>query len=58
MDEEKLINLVQKYACLYDVSSRCYSDKLMKGNAWEEISTQINAPGKILNFISKDDNLQ
>lgn len=48
MDEEKLINLVQQYTCLYDISSRHYSDRLMKENAWEAINTEMGIPGKIL----------
>ncbi|XP_050677817.1 uncharacterized protein LOC126978696 [Leptidea sinapis] len=38
MNDEKLIILVSKYECLFDITKPSYSDRIMKDNAWEEIS--------------------
>lgn len=52
MDEEKLINLVQTYVCLYDLTSRHYSDKVMKTNAWEAISKEMGKTSKFYLLFS------
>lgn len=44
--EEKLICLVQKYECLYDINCKSYCDKQSKQNAWEKISKDMGIPGK------------
>ncbi|KAJ0183354.1 hypothetical protein K1T71_001330 [Dendrolimus kikuchii] len=44
MDEEKLICLVSSHECLFNVSSRAYSDKLVKMNAWGRISEEMGKP--------------
>lgn len=46
MDEEKLIGLVQRFECLYNISSPTYSDRMLKANAWERISQEMGKPGK------------
>ncbi|CAG4953026.1 unnamed protein product [Parnassius apollo] len=47
MNDEKLIILVSKYECLFDITKPSYSDRIMKDNAWEEISKclGISEPG-------------
>lgn len=51
IDEEKLILLVQKYACLYDISSSHYSDQQRKNSAWDEISRIISCSGKCVIYL-------
>ena len=41
MDEEKLIDCVRCYPCLWQVSSKGYKDIRAKDNAWREISVQV-----------------
>ncbi|KAJ8710266.1 hypothetical protein PYW07_004304 [Mythimna separata] len=44
MDEEKLISLVQRFECLYNISSPTYSDRMLKVNAWEKVSQEMGKP--------------
>ncbi|XP_039745595.1 uncharacterized protein LOC120636905 [Pararge aegeria] len=42
MDEdEKLIYLVQKYDCLFNVKAKTYSDKNCRKNAWQKVSGEM-----------------
>ncbi|XP_041982911.1 uncharacterized protein LOC121735966 [Aricia agestis] len=42
MDEdEKLIFLVQKYECLFNVKAKTYSDKNCRKNAWQKVSGEM-----------------
>ncbi|CAK1594319.1 unnamed protein product [Parnassius mnemosyne] len=39
MDEdEKIIYLVHKYECLFNVKAKTYSDKNCRKNAWQKVS--------------------
>ena len=42
MNEEKLIEAVRDFPCLWQVSSRCYRDAKAKENAWKKVSSQVN----------------
>ena len=43
-DEEKLINLVRKYECLYNMKSKDYKDDAMKDNIWADIAKELKVP--------------
>jgi len=43
--EEKLIELWEKHACLYDISTKAFSDRVKKAAALENISQEINVAG-------------
>ena len=40
-DEEKLVEAVRCYPCLWQVSSREYKDARAKENAWKEVASQV-----------------
>ncbi|XP_031337380.1 mastermind-like domain-containing protein 1 [Photinus pyralis] len=46
MDEELLINLVEKYSELYDVNDSKYHDQARKENIWEEIAAEMQKPAR------------
>ena len=41
MDEEKLIEAVRTYPCIWHVSSKSYKDIIAKENAWKEVALQV-----------------
>jgi len=49
--EEKLIDLWQQNACLYDITSKAYSDRAKKRSALEYISKQMNITGSYSNEV-------
>ena len=42
--EEKLIESVRKYGCLWQVKSREYKDLRLKENSWKEVSEETGLP--------------
>lgn len=46
MDEEILIKLVRNYPNLYLLSDKNFHNLEMKENSWEEISNELDIPGK------------
>ncbi|XP_022166411.1 uncharacterized protein LOC111030965 isoform X2 [Myzus persicae] len=42
IEDEKLVEMVAKFDCLYDLASPLYKNQLIKDNAWREIAEQIN----------------
>ena len=46
--DEKLIDLVKTYPCLYDISSADFKVNLIKVNAWKAISAVLARPGECL----------
>lgn len=42
MDDEKLIEAVRSFPCLWQVNSRPYRDITAKGNALKEIANQVS----------------
>lgn len=46
IEDEKLVEMVAKFDCLYDLASPLYKNQLIKDNAWREIAEQINRSGK------------
>jgi len=43
--EEKLIELWKNYACLYDISTKAFSDRVKKAAALGQISQELNVAG-------------
>ena len=41
--DEKLIEAVREYPCLWLVNSKTYKDAVAKGNAWKEVASQVKA---------------
>ena len=46
MDDERLVVEVEKYAELYDQSSRHYKDNTKKDIAWRAIALEIGSSGE------------
>jgi len=46
MNDEKLISLVQNFSFLYDKQHKAFKNAAMKTKAWENISKELNTPGK------------
>jgi hypothetical protein len=46
MDEEKLIVLVQKHECLYNLQHGDCDNYLVKDNCWKEIEGEVYVHGK------------
>ena len=42
MDEERLIEEVRKFSCLWDVSTKAYRDNKAKENAWKVVANDVN----------------
>ena len=42
MDEERLIEEVRKFSCLWDVSTKAYRDSKAKENAWKVVANEVN----------------
>ena len=41
IDEEKLIEAVRIYPCIWHVNSKSYKDIIAKENAWKEAALQV-----------------
>ncbi|CAD0203012.1 unnamed protein product [Chrysodeixis includens] len=41
LPQRDLLGLVQRFECLYNISSQTYSDRMFKANAWERISQEM-----------------
>ena len=41
IDEEKLVELVRRYSCLWQVSSTVFKDLWAKKNTWKEVDSQV-----------------
>ncbi len=44
--EESFVELWQQYACLYDVSSRDYHDRIKKDKCWRSIAEALHQSGE------------
>ena len=42
MDEEKLIEAVRMFPCLWNVTSRAFKDSKAKENAWKSVASQVS----------------
>ena len=42
MNEEKLIEAVRAFPCLWDVTSRSFKDSRAKENAWKCVAEEVN----------------
>ena len=40
-DEEKLVESVRRYSCLWQVSSTVFKDLWAKENTWKEVDSQV-----------------
>lgn len=45
-EDEKLVEMVAKCPCIYDVASPVYKDQMVKDNAWKEIAEYVERSGK------------
>ena len=43
---EKLLDFWQQRPCLFDATSREYSNRDQKASSWEEVATGLDIPGK------------
>ena len=43
MDDEKLVNAMQYFPCIWQVNSRMYKDIPAKENAWKEVASKVCA---------------
>ena len=51
MTEEKVIEAVRKFPCLYAVSMESYHDKTAKENAWKSVSGECEVDsGEVKKF--------
>ena len=41
MDDEKLIEAVRTYPCIWHESSKSYKDIIVKENSWKEVALQV-----------------
>ena len=39
--EEKLVEAVREFPCLWKVKSKSYKDQTARENAWKEVSKQV-----------------
>ena len=42
MDDEKLVEAVHCFPCLWQVSSKLYKDLRAKENAWKEVASKVS----------------
>ena len=40
-DPEKLIEAVRKFACIWDVTLKCFKDSKAKENAWKSVAEEV-----------------
>lgn len=45
-EDEKLVEMVAKFPCIYDVASPVYKGQMVKDNAWKEIVEYVERSGK------------
>jgi len=46
IEDEKLVEMVARFNCLYDLSCAIYSNQTVKDNAWKEVAEQVKRSGK------------
>ena len=39
--DEKIIDAVHEFPCLWEVCSKAYKDAIAKGNAWKDVSKKV-----------------
>lgn len=54
MHDEKLIELVRRNPALFDLQNSKYSDNTFKEKIWNEISKELNVPGKKNILVAKN----
>ena len=54
MYDEKLIELVRRNPALFDLQNSKYSDNTFKEKIWNEISKELNVPGKKNILVAKN----
>lgn len=45
-EDEKLVEMVAKFDCLYDLTSPLYKNQVTKDNAWKEIAEHVERSSK------------
>jgi len=48
VEDEKLVEMVAKFNCLYDLSCTLYKNQTIKDNAWKEVAEQVKRSGKYI----------
>ena len=51
MDEEKLIESVRGFPCLWQVSAKSYKDIKAKENAWKVVCSEVRRLSTYVNYI-------
>ena len=51
MEDEKHVEAVRGFPCLWQVNSKCYRDAQAKENAWKHVTGQVNV-GLLLNELT------
>lgn len=46
VEDEKLVEMVAKFNCLYDLRCTLYKNQTIKDNAWNEVAEQVKRSGK------------
>lgn len=46
IEDEKLVEMVAKFICLYDLDCKLYKNQTIKDNAWKEVAEQVKISGK------------
>ncbi|KAL4091857.1 hypothetical protein QTP88_026472 [Uroleucon formosanum] len=41
IEDEKLVEMVAKFNCLYDLGCKLYKNQTIKDNAWKEVAEQV-----------------
>ena len=53
--DEKLVEAVRGFACLWQVNSKAYKDNIAKENAWKAIGEQVHICSMCINAWRKGD---
>ena len=50
-DDEKLIEAVRSFPCLWQTSSKSYKNMRVRENAWKEVAKQVSSKSSKINNI-------
>ena len=51
MDEEKLIEAIRSFPCLWQESSKSYRDQRARENAWKEVAEAVSYSRLLLDVL-------
>jgi len=46
VEDEKFVEMVAKFNCLYDLRCTLYKNQTTKDNAWKEVAEEVKRSGK------------